>query len=272
MKASQLKRVLRRSSTLLQKTKSEQNATPLLNESEESLTNEEAEDSEANLEGDQDLGNSLTASTAERCVWYYNNKLNDWILGEWTRNDIANNLMTFQLGEDLIEVKSSDTCDFDPSHRLDLDNLTLMNNLHEAPLLDMLRRRWFGSKIYTYSGDILISINPYKVIRGIYDNPDQFFSVNTNAGSRDGQIDTSSESSVAIPHVYHIANIALRVLTQKQELLFGSTRADNSESSRVGVTSPTTEKLNQSIIISGESGAGKLTYEMRSCHNSFLII
>lgn len=43
---------------------------------------------------------------------------------------------------------------------------------HEGPLLSLLERRYAADKIYTFTGDILISINPYKHIRGLYDIPE----------------------------------------------------------------------------------------------------
>ncbi|KAF1790858.1 P-loop containing nucleoside triphosphate hydrolase [Phytophthora cactorum] len=61
---------------------------------------------------------------------------------------------------------------YDPSHSVNLDNVAEMDNLHEAPLLDLLRRRYLEDKIYTYTGDILISINPYKNIPMLYNFPE----------------------------------------------------------------------------------------------------
>ena len=59
----------------------------------------------------------------------------------------------------------------DMSHMDNLADIALMNNLHQAPLLDLLRRRYMGNEIYTFTGDILISINPYQEIPGLYDTP-----------------------------------------------------------------------------------------------------
>jgi len=55
-------------------------------------------------------------------------------------------------------VKASDTHACDPSHLEDLDDVSLLNNLHEAPLLNLLKRRYKQDKIYTWTGEILISI------------------------------------------------------------------------------------------------------------------
>ncbi len=55
-------------------------------------------------------------------------------------------------------VKASETHACDPSHLEDLDDVSLLNNLHEAPLLNLLKRRYKQDKIYTWTGEILISI------------------------------------------------------------------------------------------------------------------
>jgi myosin V len=113
-------------------------------------------------------------------------------------------------------------CEFDATHDKDLDDLCLLNNLHEGPLIHILRRRWLQDRIYTYAGDILISINPYKLIPGLYDDPLSYYHTSTDVKRN--------------PHVFAVANEALRKLAATQ----------NND-----------KIVNQSVIISGESGAGK---------------
>ena len=74
--------------------------------------------------------------------------------------------------------------------------------------------------IYTFTGDILISINPYCAIPGLYDIPD-------------GEL--RSYEADHLPHVYSIAEKAYHTMMKEEK--------------------PT--KKNQSLIVSGESGAGK---------------
>ena len=50
---------------------------------------------------------------------------------------------------------------FEPSHARDLPNMVMMQNIHEAPLLFLLQRRLKEGRIYTWAGDVLISLNPY---------------------------------------------------------------------------------------------------------------
>ena len=48
----------------------------------------------------------------------------------------------------------ADTHPFDPTHRRNLDNLSDMDNLHVAPLLGLLRRRYMADSIYTLTATV----------------------------------------------------------------------------------------------------------------------
>ena len=95
-----------------------------------------------------------------------------------------------------------------------------MSDLHEAPLLHLIKYRFYNSKIYTWTSDILISINPYYWIDGLYDLP-----IISN------EIKSGELSIKKNPHVYTVAE---RVYCN---LMY--------------------YKKDQSLIVSGESGAGK---------------
>jgi len=71
-------------------------------------------------------------------------------------------------GEDgeQVEIELAVTHAWDASHALYHDNIGEMADLHEGPLLHLLKRRFRNGEIYTYTGDILISINPYRHIDG----------------------------------------------------------------------------------------------------------
>ncbi|KAL8015194.1 putative Axin interactor dorsalization-associated protein [Plasmopara halstedii] len=105
---------------------------------------------------------------------------------------------------------------YDPTHSVDLTNVAEMDNLHEAPLLDLLRRRYLEDKIYTYTGDILISINPYKNIPMLYNFP---------------ELESIGKLDNPVPHVYSTAHGAYHAMMMDDKC--------------------------QSILVSGESGAGK---------------
>uniref|UniRef100_A0A8P4GIM2 Unconventional myosin-VI n=1 Tax=Dicentrarchus labrax TaxID=13489 RepID=A0A8P4GIM2_DICLA len=97
------------------------------------------------------------------------------------------------------------------------DNCSLMY-LNEATLLNNVRVRYSKDHIYTYVANILIAVNPYYDIPKLY-GPD---SIKSYRGKSLGTLP---------PHVYAIADKAYRDM----KVL----------------------KMSQSIIVSGESGAGK---------------
>jgi hypothetical protein len=115
-----------------------------------------------------------------------------------------------------IEICAADTYIFDPCHLEYLQDIAVVNNLSEAPLLDLLRRRYEKDDIYCFVADIVISLNPYKDITDLYSIPKFLESV-----AKDG----------VKPHVYTVADAAYTKMLQKS--------------------------MDQSIIVSGESGAGK---------------
>ena len=115
------------------------------------------------------------------------------------------------------------TCQsYDKSHGVDQPDIGNMNDLATGPLLDVLRRRYHADQIYTWTGKILISFNPYFIIPGIYDMP-----------TIRSSIDNGEEAVREDPHVFTVAERAYCDL-------LGSTTMRN-----------------QSLIVSGESGAGK---------------
>lgn len=97
------------------------------------------------------------------------------------------------------------------------DNTSLVY-MNDATILDNLRARHGQNDIYTYTASVLLAVNPYKDIIGLY-GEDQCARYK---GKHIGALP---------PHPYAIADAAYRALTR--------------------------EKRNQGLMISGESGAGK---------------
>ncbi|CAM9114900.1 unnamed protein product [Pylaiella littoralis] len=163
-----------------------------------------------------------------------------------------------------VEVPKVQTHAYDPSHALDLDDASKLNQMHEAPLLDLLLRRFRKETIYTNVADVLISVNPYKSIPLLYEVPLQQMQDEPNdefeesdgeredieegrgrgGGIGGGHQDTRPKAlrnKLAKPHVFSVADRAFRYMkSPKAEFIHGKSRGKN-----------------QSIIISGESGAGK---------------
>ncbi|KAF0720160.1 Aste57867_515 [Aphanomyces stellatus] len=141
---------------------------------------------------------------------------NVWQLGSIVEDDGESLFVLTPDDNEEHKFNVSQTHPYDPSHSLLLPNVSDMDNLHEAPLLDLLRRRYEQDHIYTFTGDILISINPYKNIPLLYNFP---------------EIDSLSKQENPAPHVFVTADGAYRALQSTNKC--------------------------QSILVSGESGAGK---------------
>jgi myosin heavy subunit len=98
-----------------------------------------------------------------------------------------------------------------------LDDMVLFNDLAEASLLHNVRKRFNQDQIYTYVGDILVAVNPFKKLE-IY-TPLMLEKYQQAAGSPIG------------PHIFAVADVSYREMVEN--------------------------KQNQAICIAGESGAGK---------------
>ncbi|XP_062869423.1 unconventional myosin-IXAa [Trichomycterus rosablanca] len=97
------------------------------------------------------------------------------------------------------------------------DDLCKLPDLSEKTLLENLRARFKQEKIYTYVGSILVAINPFKFLP-VY-NPKY---VKMYDNHQLGKLE---------PHIYAVADVAYHAMLRR--------------------------KLNQCIVISGESGSGK---------------
>ncbi|XP_059196824.1 si:zfos-588f8.1 isoform X3 [Centropristis striata] len=106
---------------------------------------------------------------------------------------------------------------FLPPPQDDFADLCNLPVLNEDSILNNLRTRFYKKKIYTYAGSILIAINPFKFLP-IY-NPKY---VKMYENHQLGKLD---------PHIFAIADVAYYAMLRK--------------------------RVNQCIVISGESGSGK---------------
>ncbi|GAA6107704.1 myosin-IIIb [Tachysurus ichikawai] len=101
------------------------------------------------------------------------------------------------------------------------EDLATLSDLDEKSLLESLTRRFSHSNIYTYIGDILVAVNPFKQLP-LY-------------GKEVSEKYKCHEKRALPPHIFAVAD-----------------RAYQSMLGRLG-----TGPKNQCIVISGESGAGK---------------
>ncbi|KAI3772786.1 hypothetical protein L6452_03979 [Arctium lappa] len=99
-----------------------------------------------------------------------------------------------------------------------VDDMTRLSYLHEPGVLQNLSTRYELNEIYTYTGNILIAINPFQRLPHLYDT----HMMEQYKGAAFGELS---------PHVFAVADVAYREMIK--------------------------EGKSNSILVSGESGAGK---------------
>ncbi|CAD7943154.1 unnamed protein product [Amoebophrya sp. A120] len=103
-------------------------------------------------------------------------------------------------------------------HLMAVPDVTTLRTVTHASVLETVKRRYKQNQIYTKVDDVIISVNPFAVIPGLYD---------AEAVSR---YENCSDPREMPPHVYCISKNAMMGLYENKD---------------------------QAILISGESGAGK---------------
>ncbi|KAH8664322.1 P-loop containing nucleoside triphosphate hydrolase protein [Xylariales sp. PMI_506] len=98
------------------------------------------------------------------------------------------------------------------------DDLTNLSHLNEPAVLQAIRLRYFQKEIYTYSGIVLIATNPFARVDSLY-VPGMV------------QVYAGKQRATQAPHLFAIAEEAFADMLRDQK--------------------------NQTIVVSGESGAGK---------------
>nr|XP_010321807.1 myosin-6-like isoform X1 [Solanum lycopersicum] len=99
-----------------------------------------------------------------------------------------------------------------------VDDMTKLAYLHEPGVLHNLKTRYDINEIYTYTGNILIAVNPFRRLPHLYDS----HMMAQYKGAAFGELS---------PHPFALADAAYRLMIN--------------------------EGVSQSILVSGESGAGK---------------
>ncbi|GAV84916.1 LOW QUALITY PROTEIN: Myosin_head domain-containing protein/Myosin_N domain-containing protein, partial [Cephalotus follicularis] len=99
-----------------------------------------------------------------------------------------------------------------------VDDMTELSYLHEPGVLQNLASRYEHNEIYTYTGNILIAVNPFQRLPHLYDT----HMMEQYKGASFGELS---------PHVFAIGDVAYRAMIN--------------------------EGKSNSILVSGESGAGK---------------
>jgi myosin-5 len=129
-----------------------------------------------------------------------------------------------------------------------VEDLTVLTHLHEPEILHALQLRYDRDLIYTATGPILIALNPFKTLN-IYEKEQMVLYAKAGAAGAKG-LSTSFGSALPPPHPYAIADRAFRNMTTVKKKDAAAAQGSNSNSGSSGVQ-------NQTILVSGESGAGK---------------
>ncbi|KAJ1613757.1 myosin-like protein [Cryptosporidium canis] len=106
---------------------------------------------------------------------------------------------------------------------MQINDLTKLPHVSEASVLDVINKRFNMDLIYSYAGRLLVAVNPFKMIQGLY-------------GPEKIRLYKGADYSMGFPsdlppHTFAVAQRSMQLLE--------------------------TQKINQSCIVSGESGAGK---------------
>jgi myosin heavy subunit len=149
-------------------------------------------------------------------------------------------LLKLSCGE-TAKMNSSDSVIISAQDDVGVNDILMLKAFSEMSLIHTLRTRYASDEIYTNVGPILISVNPYKRIKGLYDD-ETIVSYHGKKMVCNFRLTSSPLSSIAFeqgdmsPHLYVIAENAYVALTAAPNKF---------------------KSFDQSIIISGESGAGK---------------
>ncbi|KXZ52496.1 MYO1A protein [Gonium pectorale] len=150
-------------------------------------------------------------------VWIRDEK-EAWIKGEVVKVEEEHVLVRTEATGLEVKCKPEDAPLQNPHNNRGVDDMTTLSYLHEPAVLWNLNTRYAYDDIYTYTGTILIAINPFAALPHLYGE----HMMNQYRGVDIGDY---------APHVYAIADAAYRQMRK--------------------------EMKGQSILVSGESGAGK---------------
>ena len=130
-------------------------------------------------------------------------------------------LLEVRLDKDgtLVERRGAEVEIFDGAALAGASDMAALEALTEGRMLECLRRRYAADAVYTSVGGIVVAANPFRALPHLYDDA-------AVARFREGD-----DGALAAPHPFAIGEAALRALV------------------RGGAS--------QSVLISGESGAGK---------------
>ena len=167
----------------------------------------------------------------------------------------------------ILPANVTTTNDVDHARVLPSD-LTQLTHLHEPAVVDCLHRRYelSGWKVYTSSGPILVAINPCRSVNGLYDDTAMKLywrwgeRLANGGGGGGGGSNDEEATATPPPHVFGVADSAYRGMMRNLDFARNSRSGGGGrEEEKKEDTSCADDIIvaNQTVLVSGESGAGK---------------
>ncbi|CAD7923515.1 unnamed protein product [Amoebophrya sp. A120] len=159
-------------------------------------------------------------------IWVENHPTLGWCAARVDGVDDDGNYIAVDEEGQQFKVPQDKATSVDPSCLKGVQDLLTLGDFNEGCLLQNIRLRYFEDKIYTGIGaPILVSLNPYQKLTTLY-SPETMAEYRRLSSVRKQNRDLS-----VAPHLFSVASECYDTMLE--------------------------ERLNQSIIITGESGAGK---------------
>ena len=154
-------------------------------------------------------------------------------------------------------------------------NLIDLTHLHEPSVVHALRHRYENTQtdmrnIYTDTGPILLAVNPFKhdesgalygddtLSRYRIEGESNWLKERGDKPSNNGGVERADDEEATLPpHVYAVADRTFRTMMTRLHPIADASDAVAKKSAPVGLEKTSGPKINQSVLVSGESGAGK---------------
>lgn len=115
----------------------------------------------------------------------------------------------------VLTVPTSSTLLFNPSHEILHDDISDLDDMHAASVLNLIQMRFLSGIVYTNIGNIIIAVNPYKSVPNLYDLP----------------------CSTTQPHIFNISQRAYDALWEEKRnqviVVNGESGAGKTESTKI---------------------------------------
>ncbi|CAG8715040.1 8302_t:CDS:2, partial [Racocetra persica] len=170
-----------------------------------------------NGSSDADVNNTVAQAAFNEKKWIWVEDEKAGYVAGYITKDMGEQVEVHLNDDSIRIVNVSETDKMNPPKFDKVEDMADLTYLNEASVVHNLRLRYLSNLIYTYSGLFLVAVNPY-----------QNFPIYTNEIIRYYKNKRHHEMP---PHIYAIADSAYHEMLQERE--------------------------NQSILITGESGAGK---------------